>query len=127
MAQTTRRWPTAAQMADRLDARMDSVVGLPPAIRARVKEEIAGYYSGLGHTIERKLSRLTEKLKDAIEAERFGPLFVDDAGNPIDKTTVTDPTAPGVNPTQAYQIWRAFRDIYSKDVLDSVDEEGELL
>jgi hypothetical protein len=92
-----------------------------------VRDKLKAFYSGQGFVIERKLARLTEKLKDAIEAGKFGPLFVDDEGNPIPTEIVNDPEAPGVNATQAYRIWRAFRNIYSLSVLDQVDEEGELV
>lgn len=108
-------------------AKADADFNTPPGLLDAIEAWIGRFYGNQGFLIERKLARLTEKLKDAIEAENFGPLFVDDEGNPIPKETVNDLNAPGVNATQAYQIWRAFKNIYSLDVLDNVDEEGELL
>lgn len=130
MAETTRRWPTPARMADRLRDHMladPTVAALTNAQKIAVRDRLFEFYRGQGFVIERKLARLTEKLKDAIEQEKFGPLFVDDDGNPIPRQTVTDPDAPGVNPTSAWRIWRAFRNIYTLSVLDQVDEEGDLL
>lgn len=129
MADTTRRWPSVAEIAQRMraHAEADPDFNTSPAMLNAIEAWVARFHNNQGFLIERKLARLTEKLKDAIEAEQFGPLFVDDDGNPIPKETVNDLTAPGVNATQAYQIWRAFRNIYSLDVLDNVDEEGELL
>lgn len=127
MPETTRRWPTAEEMRERVRIRCESrgIDHIPQVQEAL--DQLHDLFSGGGFLIERKLARLTERLKDAIEQERFGPLFVDDEGNRLNPATVNDPDAPGVNATQAYNIWRAFRDIYSMDVLNSVDEEGDLL
>jgi hypothetical protein len=117
-------------MADRMRMHLEDLgdfASLSDARKLKVRDKLKAFYSGQGFVIERKLARLTEKLKDAIEAGKFGPLFVDDEGNPIPTEIVNDPEAPGVNATQAYRIWRAFRNIYSLSVLDQVDEEGELV
>jgi hypothetical protein len=68
-------------------------------------------------TYERKILRLTEQLKDAIQNGGFGPLTVpntlDENGLPIQ--------------TPAGGIAQAFKDIYTPEFLDLFDEEGNLL
>lgn len=125
MPDTDRRWPSSQEMAARLMQRVENLVS--PEFHSRLSGALSAYFASGGMVIERKLARLTESLKDAIENEAFGPLFVNDDGEPIARDTVTDPEAVGVNPTQAYRIWRAFKNIYSMEVLDQVDEEGNPL
>lgn len=68
--------------------------------------------AGLG--MEFKVLRLTERLKDALEAGHYGPLTVpntvDREGNPI--------------PTPLGLVNADFRRIYSVSFLDEHDEEG---
>jgi hypothetical protein len=68
-------------------------------------------------TYERKVLRLTERLRDMIQRGEFGPLSVpntlDENGMPI--------------PTPAGGIAMALADIYTPEFLDMFDEEGNLL
>ena len=82
-----------------------------PTLQAAVQGSIEGWFDGGGHTLERKISRLTEKLKDAMEAGSFGDLFEPDG---------TTRTLVGV-------VFEAFQDVYNTDFLALFDEEGELL
>lgn len=117
-----REWLSSKAIADNLMERIKDDVpqGRIAALKMLLEDGFSGMYG-----IEFKILRLTEKLKDAIEAGNFGPLFVDAEGNPV-RPQDYDP-ARGHQHTQAYDIWRAFRDIYTMDVLENVDEDGNLL
>lgn len=119
-----REWFSSEKIAQ---IQMDRIADRLPPLSAPVLEEIKARlqasFSGL-YGIEFKIGRLTEKLKDAIEAEAFGPLFVDADGNRVPPSAYN----PAVHSeTQAYQIWRAFKDIYTQSILDQYDEDGNLL
>ncbi len=68
------------------------------------------WFQGGGHTVERKISRLTEKLKDAMELGAFGPLF----------------DADGTTRTPLGEAFFAFKDIYAEAFLAQFNEEGDL-
>lgn len=107
-------FPTLANLLD-TQAKRDRA-------RTRAKEALENL------SLEFKILRLTERLKDKIEAGGFGPLFVDTEGN--DYTgQIRDTNDPpfGVEATQAYHIWRAFKDIYTLSLLEQFDEEGNLI
>lgn len=101
-----------------MTAKMEALLGLTPDQADRLR----AWYAGGGFAVERKISRLTERLKDAIEAEAFGPLFVDADRNRVDPAAY-DPDRH--EETQAFRILDAFRAIYKANVLELFDEEGE--
>lgn len=105
-----RAWFTSKLMADNLMGRIeDQITDLPKPWRDEIAARLeAGFASMYG--VEFKILRLTEKLRLKIEQEGFGPLY----------------DADGTK-TQAYHIWKAFRDIYVAETLDQFDEEGELI
>lgn len=112
MGDTTRRWPSAAQMAAKLMTRVAADnPSLNPVLAASIEASLTTWFTSGGHTEERKTSRLTEKLKDSIEIGAFGPMF----------------EADGTTHTQAGEIWKAFDAIYSVAFLAQFDEEGQLL
>ncbi len=100
MPETTRRWPTGAQMAAKVMTRVSNEnpgIANNPVLEAAVTASIEAWFAGGGHDIERKISRLTEQLKNSLERGDF--------------TTV----AP---------VLVAFREIYDTDFLAQFDEEG---
>jgi hypothetical protein len=98
----------ATRLRDELNA--DQEVGIDASAMVAVAACFERYFMSEGHQIERKLSRLTERLKGAIEAGNFGPLFESD----------------GTTRTQVGEIFAAFQSIYKLSTLNSVDEEGNL-
>lgn len=127
-----RKWETRDSLWQRLKqallAEFPALATLldTPAKRERARAAVVSAMGPLQY--EFKALRLTEKLKDAIEKEAFGPLFLDADGGRVDPAVIQDWRNPpeGVKPTQAYLIWRKFKDIYTIAVLDLYDEEGEL-
>lgn len=117
-----REWFNSDKIAQRMIDKLGNEVpqGRAAFIRALLTDAFSGLYG-----IEFKILRLTEKLKDSIEQGAFGPLFVDAGGNPVAPQNY-DPDA-GHQTTQAYEIWRAFKDIYTLNVLEQFDEDGNLL
>lgn len=111
MPVTTRRWPTAAQMAGKMMVRVkaDNPLVRDTALGTAVEASIEAWFDAGGHTIERKLARLTEKLKDQIELGAFGPLM----------------EASGVVRTPVGDVFKAFQDIYEINFLALFDEEGD--
>jgi len=71
-----------------------------PGVKQRFLSAMADGFASTGYTMEFKIVRLIEKLKDA-----------------TDRGGISD----------LHDIKMAFRSIYNKDVLDLYDEEGELL
>jgi hypothetical protein len=69
--------------------------------------------------------RLLEKLKNAIEAEKFGPLFVDSNGDPVGLADFDE--AQGDTRTDVYRVWKMMSDAFKTEVLDLFDEEGNAL
>lgn len=102
---TTRRWQTREEWAEKIVTRLEA--SFPGAIqlqRGEIKTDLITWLAG-GFVIERKLSRLTEMLKDSIQGGKFGPIV------------------PG---SQADDILQAFKLIYTQGFLDTIDEEGNL-
>lgn len=118
---TQRRWPTKREVAEKMRARLVEVV--PGNILNRIGDHpqidaiLEDCYEVMGYDVERKISRLTERLKDAIFAGAFGPLVIP---NTVDVNGNQIPTPVG-------EIAMAFRDIYTEDFLALFDEEGNLL
>jgi len=71
-----------------------------PGIKQQFIDILVGAYQTIGYNMEFKILRLTERLKDRIADGTF---------------------------THIEQVKTAFRDIYTKEVLDQVDEEGNLI
>lgn len=102
---TTRRWPTRAEWAEKIVVRIEA--SFPDMIgtkRAQLRADLIQWLGG-SFIIERKIARLTEILKDGIETGKFGAIV------------------PG---SQGDDILQAFKDIYTLEILDAVDEEGNL-
>lgn len=102
---TARRWQTREEWAEKIVTRLEA--SFPGAIqlqRGEIKTDLITWLAG-GFVVERKLSRLTEMLKDSIQAGRFGPIV------------------PG---SQADDILQTFKQIYTREFLDTIDEEGNL-
>lgn len=119
-------WPTAAEMANKLRRSLEGAgnIAMSATLLDVLESRLTEWFDNGGVTTERKISRLNEKLKDAIERERYGPLFVDAIGARVAPADF-DPALH--QETQAYQIWRDMKEIYNQDVLDNVDEEGNLV
>jgi hypothetical protein len=128
-----REWLTSLAVAEQL---LDMFVATyPDAVTciqaagitlADVKDLLRQAYEDTGYSLEHKTSRLTEKLKDSIEARNFGPLFVNDDGDEVMPADY-EPANPSHHTTQAYDIWLAFKDIYTMTTLDCFDEEGNFI
>lgn len=94
----------------------------PPAIRALENHPVAEmleevFEAQTDWSYERKVLRLTEKLRDGIDRGDFGPLVV--------PNTLGADGLPILTP--AGHIANVFRTIYTPEFLDQFDEEGELL
>lgn len=127
-----RSWMTREAMWDRMLANLlDEFPQLAGQLDTQAKRDRARQIATAtieSLSLEFKILRLTEKLKDSIEAGRFGPLFVDAEGNKYTGQITNPNDLPlGVSATQAYEIWRAFKDIYTLSVLELYDEEGNLI
>ena len=108
------RYPNSTEMATKLMMQVNAdVPGISsnPVLAAAVEAALTAWFAGGGHVLARKHERLTEKLKLAVEAGKFGPLL----------------EADGTTPTKVGEIFKAFRDIYNEAFLAQFDEEGELL
>jgi hypothetical protein len=119
-----RKWLNSDEISGRICDTLEKEHPTLATSRANLIERFKDAFSGM-YGIEFKILRLTEKLKDAIEAGQFGPLFTDENGNPVAAQQYD--ASKGHLTTQAYEIWRAFKDIYTMDVLNAVDEDGNLL
>lgn len=121
------QWPTAADFAEKvmINLERDHAPEVAPK-RVQMKTAVEALFKTPWWLHARKMSRLCENLKLAIEREAFGPLFVDADRNRIAPADY-DPENPDHATTQAYQIFLAFKDIYKTEYLDQVDEEGEPL
>lgn len=107
-----RAWLTSDQLAERFldyliayDSRVEQFISR----RQEVVDVVKGAFADL-YTIEFKIARLCEQLKDSIERGDYGPLYDDQN-----------------NPTQAGAIFETISSIYTKSVLDCYDENGNYI
>ena len=107
-----REWLTSQQlvsnMLDHMKTTHPSTANYIDLHRAELETDLEPVFADL-YSIEFKIARLCEQLKDSVLAGDYGPL-----GDPA-------------TPTQAGAIYATFKDIYTLSVLECYDENGNFI
>lgn len=109
---TERKWPSPAEVAEQLRTRLEAahptVFGRVGYLGQRLQTALTEW-NGEMFVMEKKLSRLYEKWKDAVGRGVYGPL------------------AEGGKLTPLGEAYADLQAMHTVDVLNAVDEEGNLI